>query len=143
MAKIKPLEKKNGKYDLAELPEKINEIIDVLNASFITLDPGTSVNVLDSLATITSIQCDTLTPKSNETTAVIDSYVDNCVWEPKGIYDDIQCPKCHKKHFTVGDSTCTLVYHQPIYKDGVNINPNHNIYTTTYTCCECGHKWEE
>ena len=59
MAKIKSLEKKNGKYDLAELPEKINEIIDVLNASFITLDPGTSVNVLDSLATITGIQCDT------------------------------------------------------------------------------------
>ena len=142
MAKIKHIEKKNGRYDLAELPEKINEIIDVLNSSFITLDPDTSVDVLDSLTTVTSIQCDKLTPFSNETINIQEHY-DNCVWKPKGLYDNIMCPKCHKKHFTVGESTCTLAYHQPVYKDGVNINPNHNICTTKYTCCECGHTWEE
>jgi hypothetical protein len=98
--------------------------------------------MLDSLATVSSIQCDRLTPLSNETID-IQAHYDNCVFEPKGLYDDIECPKCHKKHFTVGESICTLVYHQPVYKDGVNINPNHNTCTTTYTCCECGHTWEE
>lgn len=145
MAKIKPIEKKNGKYDLAELPEKINEVINVLNSSFITLDPDTSVNVLDSLATvssISSIQCDRLTPLSNETID-IQAHYDNCVFEPKGLYDDIMCPKCHKKHFTVGESTCTMVNYPIIIKDGVNINPDHNTHTTKYTCCECGHTWEE
>ena len=143
MAKIKPLNKDlQGVSDKA-IVDKINEIIDLLNSSFITLDPDTSVDILDSLTTITSIQCDTLTPKSNETTAVIDSCFDNCVWEPKGLYDDLQCPKCHKKHFTVGSSTCTLAYYHPVYKDGVNLNPNHNTCTTKYTCCECGHTWEE
>lgn len=142
MAKIKPLEKKNGRYDLEEIPEKINEIIEVLNCSFITLDPNTSVDVLDSLTTVTSIQCDKLTPLSNETID-IQAHYDNCVWEPKGLYDDIVCPKCHKKHFTVGSTYTTLVHCVPIYKDGVNINPNVNESTTQYTCCECGHTWKE
>lgn len=142
MSKIKPLEKVNGRYALEEVPEKINEIISILNASFITLDPDTSVDMLDSLITVSSIQCDRLTPLSNETINIQEHY-DDCVWEPKSLYDDIECPKCHKKHFTIGESTCPLVYHQPVYKDGVNINPNHNISTTKYTCCECGHTWEE
>lgn len=142
MAKIKPIEKKNGNYDLAELPEKINEIIEVLNCSFITLDPDTSVNVLDSLTTVSSIQCDRLTPLSNETID-IQAHYDNCVFEPKGLYDDIMCPKCHKKHFTIGSTYTTLVHYTPIYKDGVNINPGHNKSTTQYTCCECGHTWKE
>lgn len=119
--------------------DKINEIIDVLNSSFITLD-NDAVDV-NSLATL--ITCDRLTPRTNECVIDLQSHYDNCVWEPSGLYDEIMCPKCHKKHFTVGSTYTTLVNHTPIYKDGVNINPGHNQSTTTYICCECGHTWEE
>lgn len=142
MSKIKPLNKDLQGVTDKVIVDKINEIIDVLNSSFITLDPNTSVDVLDSLTTVSRIQCDRLTPLSNETID-IQAHYDNCVWEPKGLYDDIMCPKCHKKHFTVGESTCTLVYYQPVIKDGVDINSHHNKSTTKYTCCECGHTWEE
>lgn len=41
--KIEKLKKDQvGKYDLADLPDKINEIIDVLNKSFITDEPDTA-----------------------------------------------------------------------------------------------------
>lgn len=43
--KIKPLIKKaDGRYDLADIPEKINEIIDLLNNSFITQDVDTAIS---------------------------------------------------------------------------------------------------
>lgn len=142
MSKIKPLNKDLQGVSDKVIVDKINEIIEVLNSSFITLDPDTSVDILDSLTTVSSIQCDRLTPLSNETID-IQAHYDNCVFEPKGLYDDIMCPRCHKKHFTVGESTCTMVNYPIIIKDGVNINPNHNTHTTKYTCCECGHTWEE
>ena len=142
MAKLKPLNKDLQGVSDKVIVDKINEIIEVLNCSFITLDPDTSVDVLDSLTTVSSIQCDRLTPSSNETID-IHAHYDNCVWETKGLYDDIVCPKCHKKHFTVGSTYTTLVHCVPIYKDGVNINPNVNKSTTQYTCCECGHTWKE
>ena len=35
---------------------------------------------------------------------------------------------------TVGPSYVTAMYFEPIYKDGVNINPDRNISTTEVTC---------
>lgn len=140
--KIEKLEKYNGRYDLYEVPDKINEIIELLNNSFITQDPDTvygSVN--DSL---TTISCDRLTPSSNETTC--ESTVDhlmNIVESAGSIYDNIKCPKCGAKYFEVGPSVSTCVYYPTIIKDGVNINPDRNKSVTTYTCCECGHSWEQ
>jgi hypothetical protein len=34
-------------------------------------------------------------------------------------------------------TTCTAMYYPPIYKDGVNINPDRNISTTVCLCLEC------
>ena len=140
--KIKKLEKHNGKYELAELPDKINEIIELLNNSFITQDPDTIYGqVTNSLA---KISCDRLIPLSNETTCELS--VDplmNMVEGAGSIYNNIKCPKCGAKYFEVGSSYCTLVNYPTIIKDGVNINSDHNKSVTSYTCCECGHKWEE
>ena len=141
--KIKKLERdENGRYELAELPEKINEIIDLLNNSFLTQEHNEAiVDVTDSLATIS---CDRLTPLSNETTCELSvDHLMNMVEGAGGIYNNIKCPKCGAKYFEVGSSYCTAVYYPTIIKDGVDINPDRNKSVTTYTCCECGHRWEE
>lgn len=86
---------------------------------------------------------DDVAEKVNETTCDLTvNHLEDMV-RGKGIYDDIKCPKCGAKYFEVGPSTSTLVYYPPIIKDGVNINPDHNTSVTTYTCCECGHRWEQ
>lgn len=60
--------------------------------------------------------------------------------EPKSI-SVIKCPVCGESHYKVGNSTQTLKYYQPEIKDGVNINLDGNVTTTTYTCVPCGHVW--
>lgn len=136
--KIKPLEKHNGRYELAELPEKINEIIGLLNNSFITHDTGIPYGEATG-----SLSTDRLTPLTNETTCelTVDHLAD--MVRGVGIYDNIRCPKCGAKYFEVGSSYCTMVNYPTIIKDGVNINPDHNKCVTNYTCCECGHRWEQ
>lgn len=52
-----------------------------------------------------------------------------------------KCPNCSKSHYSVGASTTTLAYYQPIFQDGVNINPDRNVTTIELTCQECGNKW--
>lgn len=140
--KIKKLEKKNGMYDLAEVPDKINEIIELLNNSFLTQEHDEAIlDITDSLATIS---CDRITPFTNETTCELNvDHLMNMVEGAGGIYNNIKCPKCGAKYFEVGSSYCTLVNYPTIIKDGVNINPNRNKSVTTYTCCECGHRWEQ
>lgn len=49
----------------------------------------------------------------------------------------ITCPNCGKSHYSQGYSTCTAVYYPPIWKDGINVNPDMNITTTYAHCCEC------
>lgn len=51
----------------------------------------------------------------------------------------IKCPNCGKSYYQERYSTCTAVYYPPIWKDGININPNGNVTTTNCTCCECHH----
>ena len=140
--KIKKLEKYNGRYDLYEVLDKINEIIDLLNNSFLTQEHDEAI--VDITASLATISCDRLTPLPNETTCELN--VDHLMYMVeggKGIYADIKCPKCGAKYFEVGSSYCTAVYYPTIIKDGVNINPDRNKCYTTYTCCECGHRWEE
>ena len=54
----------------------------------------------------------------------------------------IKCPYCGKSHYREGITTSTAIYFQPIWKDGVNINPDKNIHTTECECLECG-RWFE
>ena len=52
----------------------------------------------------------------------------------------LKCPRCGALGpITEGYSTTTAVYYPPVWKNGVNINPDRNVTTTTYTCgkCEC------
>ena len=145
--KIKPLEKDaSGRYEVLDLFDKVNEIIELLNNSFITHDPSTVYGeVTDSLPTerLTTMTCDRLTPLTNETTCELTAeHVLNMI-EGDALYAGVKCPKCGAKYFEVGSSYCTLVNYPTIIKDGVNINPDLNKSVTTYTCCECGHKWKE
>lgn len=140
--KIKKLEKHNGSYELAESPEKLNEIIELLNNSFITQDSDTTNESITYSST--TISCDRLTPMTNKTTCELSvDHLMNMVESAEGIYNNIKCPKCGAKYFEVGSSYCTMVNYPTIIKDGVNINLNCNKFVTTYTCCACGHRWEQ
>jgi DNA-directed RNA polymerase subunit RPC12/RpoP len=129
-----------GRYDIAELPAKINEIIDVLNKSFITNDPDT---VYGECVPLTNLSCDRLTHFVNEQVSTLQLNGLGDVVKGVSLYDGIKCPNCGSTHFMIGQSSMTCVYYPPIIKDGININPDRNKTTTSYTCCECGKDWTE
>ena len=127
--KFNKIQLQNPSVTEKQLQDKLNELIDFLNHSFITQDADTGLANLH-----------TLTIDSN---FINDNNIELSDVTVSSIYDDIRCPKCGKSYFTVGPTVSTCVYYPPIIKDGVNINPDHNIHRTSYTCCECGHSWEE
>lgn len=47
------------------------------------------------------------------------------------------CTYCGKSYYMEQYSTSTAMYFPPIYKDGVNINPDRNITTTVCRCLNC------
>lgn len=143
------LEKLKHPVDDVKIVNKINEIIDVLNNSFITNDPGI-VECLDSLV---SISCDRLNPLSNETTApetrssltsdhLVNMMSDSLSLEPN-VWADKKCPHCGASYYTPKGSYTTALYCPPIYKDGVSINNMKNTSKTTYHCLSCDRCWEE
>lgn len=50
----------------------------------------------------------------------------------------IRCSHCGDSYYMENHSISTAMYCPPIYKDGVNINPDRNITTTYCTCMNCG-----
>ena len=102
--------------------DKINEIIDSLNdklnnnnKSFSTVD--------DMFVTGTTI-------------------IDNNIAETiEPIRGQAVCPHCGARYYTELYSTSTAVYYPPIYKDGVNINPDQNQTTTLCECMACGKRF--
>ena len=69
-------------------------------------------------------------------TIINDSCIDNMLHvEP--IKGNAKCPHCGESYYTELYSTSTAVYYPPIYKDGVNINPDMNKSTTHYECLNC------
>ena len=50
----------------------------------------------------------------------------------------IKCPHCNKSYYMERYSTITAMYYPPIYKNGININPDRNITTHVCECIECG-----
>lgn len=95
------------------IANKVNELIDILNKQ--ELNKDLSLNYQQSLN-------DSLT---------------------EGLYDKIKCPYCGESYFGVGPTFTTAVYYPPIYKNGVNINPDQNKSITKYECLKCGRFWEE
>lgn len=62
-----------------------------------------------------------------------------CVCKIEVKKDDlITCPHCGESYYMENYSDCTAMYFPPIYKDGVNIDPDKNITTTHCTCLNCG-----
>ena len=49
------------------------------------------------------------------------------------------CPNCHKSYYQLGITKSTAMYFPPVYKDGVNINPDRNYHTTECLCLNCNH----
>ena len=49
-----------------------------------------------------------------------------------------RCPECGQSYYMVKYGTTTCMYFPPIYKDGVNINPDRNHTTKHCTCLNCG-----
>ena len=51
--------------------------------------------------------------------------------------NNLICPYCGKSYYMEQYSTMTAMYFPPIYKDGVNINPDRNITTNVCRCLNC------
>lgn len=49
-----------------------------------------------------------------------------------------KCHHCGESYYMEKYSTCTAMYCPPIYKNGVNVNPDRNITTTYCECINCG-----
>ena len=77
--------------------------------------------------------------KLSEFTDSIGDFTSQC--EPaieKILYDNSKkCPHCGASYYMENYHESTLKYFPPIYKNGVNINPDRNIHTTHCTCMEC------
>lgn len=52
--------------------------------------------------------------------------------------EEIKCPYCGESYYMEAYSITTCVYYPPIYKNGVNINPDRNTKTTQCHCQNCG-----
>lgn len=102
--------------------DKINEIIDFLNDTYLMkLKDGQHITTVDDIfVTGTTI-------------------IDNNIAEP--IEEQLVCPHCGASYYTELYSTSTAVYYPPIYKNGVNINPNQNQASTFYECMACGKRF--
>ena len=51
---------------------------------------------------------------------------------------NIKCPKCGESYYMERYQVSTAMYYPPIYKNGININPDRNITTTVCQCLSCG-----
>lgn len=49
-----------------------------------------------------------------------------------------RCPHCGESYYMENYGITTTVYYPPIYKDGVNINPDRNKTSVNCTCMNCG-----
>ena len=155
-----------GRYEISELPDKVNEIIDVLNKSFIIDEPDTIYGktvkvdeILNGSTVLTDITCDTLVPRDNEhtlnnkVTVAHETTADDLNILASEIFDNMlaeveqnpftnkKCPHCGESFYTEMYSSSTAVYYPPIYKDGVNINPDRNTTTRHCRCMNCGKKF--
>ena len=74
--------------------------------------------------------------------AITDIDIINTTSEPTvvniSIDKNIQCPHCGASYYMEKSRMKTCAYYPPIYKNGVNINPDRNKTTIYCTCMECG-----
>lgn len=128
--------KKLDKYhtsSIYDVVDKINEIIDFLNDTYLMKvkdeQYGTVTIAGDSIISLDDVK----TVLDNTTTTL---------GHISSLTDGIKCPHCGESYYTEMHSNSTCVYHPPIWKDGVNINPDRNTTTTRYKCLNCGEEFD-
>ena len=115
--------------DVIEMVNKLNEVIDFLNdTNTMKVKDGQYITSTDDF--VTGLTCTTIT----------DSMLP--VTEPTSISGDQKCPYCGASYYTEMYSISTAVYYPPIYKDGVNINPDRNKTTRHCKCIWCGKEFD-
>jgi DNA-directed RNA polymerase subunit RPC12/RpoP len=124
---IAKLDKNNITNDITI--DKINEIIDFLNDTFL-------MKVKDNqLGTISVVSNDLIGFDDGETVL---NNTTTTLGNVSSLTGGIKCPHCGASHYMESGGMSTCVYYPPIWKDGVNINPDRNTTTTYYKCLECG-----
>lgn len=94
------------------------------------------INNMTTDALVTAIELDNAL---NEYNSLYENAIEcTCKVEAPKKDNLIRCPHCGESYYTENYSSCTAVYYPPIYKNGVNINPDRNITTTHCTCMNCG-----
>lgn len=115
--------------------DKVNEIVDFLNGTYLMkVKDGQNVIVdgcvndrIDTFLTGLSV--------SN------DGSLYNAIDGP-ALTGGATCPHCGKSYYTEMYSASTAVYYPPVYKDGVNINPDMNKSTTHCRCLSCNKEFD-
>ena len=100
--------------------DKINEIIDFLNDAHPTKVKECTFDTLSSVYD----------------SHISDACIDNAL-HSVSIRGNAKCPHCGESYYTELYSESTAIYYPPIYKDGVNINPDMNKTTTHCECLNC------
>lgn len=117
-----------------DLIDKLNEIIDFLNDTYLMRvkdgQYGTLTIAGDNIISLDDVK----TVLDNTTTTL------STVSTP--IKSNIKCPHCGESYYAERYSESTCVYYPPIWKDGVNINPDRNKITTHCKCLNCGKEFD-
>ena len=126
---IKKLDKYNTSSSYAII-DKINEVIDFLNDTYL-------MKVKDGhWGSVTNVVSGTVEGHHIEVTNALG----DC-----GVIrmsSDTKCPHCGESFFTEMYSMSTAVNYPPIWKDGVNINPDRNQSTTHCRCLKCNKEFD-
>ena len=142
--KFNRIEKReNGSYEVMDVIEKVNEIIDFLNNSYITLEKNEVLECLDNCISSVGSISDSISIEKASVLGPSDALVISSGHIVANDINSVKCPNCGDSYYKIGESLSTCVYYQPVYKNGVNINPDRNKSTTKYECCSCGHIWSQ
>ena len=121
------IEKLDHTADIHAVIDKINEIIDFVNDTFIMKVKDGQTVIMDNCIS------DNL---STDLCIINDGAISN-ILNDVSIAGNAKCPHCGESYYTEMYSESTAVYYPPIYKDGVNINPDMNKVTTHCRCLNC------
>ena len=124
--------KKLDKYHISvyDIVDKINEIIDFLNDAYL-------MRVKDGQFGTVTGSCTNYIADLNESLTILGDCAGHI-----SLKGNAKCPHCGASHYMEGSSMTTLAYYPPIWKDGVNINPDRNKTTTHCKCLNCGGEFD-
>ena len=120
-----PLPNNGSRYSFTEM-----ELIKLLDSVY---DKGFE----DGVAVSKPIETTTISTSETLTIKYDNNYLDT----GSSIASNTKCPHCGESFYTEMYSESTAVYYPPIYKDGVNINPDRNTTTRHCRCLNCGEEF--